>query len=345
MKKITALTLVLAMALALVLTGCNANDPGAGSTGANQPSTPSSSTQQPSGGSSASAADWPKQPVNVMCPASAGGGTDNLLRLMNEYFIKKTGQSFVISNVTGISGYEQTYQASPDGYNFIAGTTTIFTSKLDGTLDYDYEGYDMVSFCTTPYNFNCVAVRADSPYETINDLLDAAKANPSSVTGGITMSGQPYMMTLALQDALGYELYLADVGNAGERNAALLGGQVDWIMNNTSSCDPYVQSGDFRILAVCGDERYPMNPDVPTFKEMGIDFSFPAQPVVWLAPKGTPAEVCEAFNQILKEISEDPAFVSDAETKLNSLVSTVYSVEDSLEMAKEYKDSLAPYVK
>lgn len=159
------------------------------------------------------------------------------------------------------------------------------------------------------------------------------------------MSGQPYMMTLALQDALGYELYLADVGNAGERNAALLGGQVDWIMNNTSSCDPYVQSGDFRILAVCGDERYPMNPDVPTFKEMGIDFSFPAQPVVWLAPKGTPAEVCEAFNQILKEISEDPAFVSDAETKLNSLVSTVYSVEDSLEMAKEYKDSLAPYVK
>lgn len=343
MKKITALTL--AMALALVLTGCNANDPGAGSTGANQPSTPSSSTQQPSGGSSASAADWPKQPVNVMCPASAGGGTDNMLRLMNEYFIKKTGQSFVISNVTGISGYEQIHQASPDGYNFICGTTTIFTSKLDGTLDYDYEDYEMVSFATNPYNFNCVAVRSDSPYETINDLLDAAKANPSSVTGGITMSGQPYMSALALQDALGYELYLADVGNTGERNAALLGGQVDWVLNNTLAISPYVESGDFRMLAVFGEERYPMNPDVPTFKESGIDFTFPAQPIVWLAPKGTPAEVCEAFNQILTEIHADESFVNDFETKLKTIVNQTHSIEESVQLAQEYKETLTPYIK
>lgn len=339
MKKITALVLALSMSCTLLFAGCSANNPGS-----SQAAPPSNSAQ--SGGSGAvSATDWPKQPVNIMCPASAGGGTDNLLRLLNEYFVKKTGQSFVINNITGISGYEQIHQANPDGYNFIAGTTTIFTSKLDGTLDYDYEDYEMVSFNTTPYNFNCVAVRADSPYETINDLLDAAKADPSSVTGGITMSGQPYMMTLALQDTLGYELYLADVGNAGERNAALLGGQVDWIMNNTSSCDPYVQSGDFRILAVFGDERYPMNPDVPTFKEMGIDFSFPAQPVVWLAPKGTPTEVCQAFCQILDEISQDPDYINDVETKLNSLVSTIYSVEDSIELAKEYKEALAPYVK
>ena len=71
---------------------------------------------------------WPKQPVNVVCPAAAGGGTDNALRLQNEYFVKKTGQSFVIDNITGIAGYEKTYQANADGYNFICGTTTIFTS-------------------------------------------------------------------------------------------------------------------------------------------------------------------------------------------------------------------------
>ena len=88
-----------------------------------------------------------------------------------------------------------------------------------------------------------------------------------------------------------------------------------------------------------------MNPDVPTFKEMGIDFTFPAQPMVWLAPKGTPAEACEAFNQILTEISTDPEFISDFETKLNSVVNDTHSIEESIQLAQEYKDTLAPYVK
>ena len=288
---------------------------------------------------------WPQQPVNVICPAAAGGGTDNMLRLQNEYFVKKTGQSFVIDNITGISGYEKLYQANADGYNFICGTTTIFTSELDGTLKYDWDDYEMVMFCDSPYNFNCIAVQASSPYQTINDLLNACKENPNGVTGGITLTGQPLMIKEALEKALGYELYCTDVGNAGERNAALLGGHVDWILNNTSTCDPYVKSGDFRILAVCGDERYPMNPDVPTFKEMGIDFSFPAQPMVWLAPTGTPAEVCEAFNKILTEINNDENFKKDVEGKLNSLVSNSWSIADSKTRAQAYKDALAPYVK
>ena len=69
-----------------------------------------------------------------------------MLRVLNEYFTKKTGQPFVITNVSGVSGYEQTYQAVPDGYNFIAGTTTIFVSELDGTFDYDWDDYEMVLF-------------------------------------------------------------------------------------------------------------------------------------------------------------------------------------------------------
>ena len=289
--------------------------------------------------------NWPTQPVNVVCPAAAGGGTDNILRLMNEYFVKKTGQSFVIDNITGIAGYEKTYQANTDGYNFICGTTTIFTSELDGTLSYDWDDYELVSFWGSPYNGSCVAVRADSPYQTINELLDAAKADPSSVTGGITLTGQPLMIVQALQTALGYELYTTDVGNAGERNAALLGGHVDWILNNTSSCDPYVQSGDFRILAVCGEQRLPTNPDVPTFKDAGVDFAFPAQPMVWLAPKGTPKEVCEAFNKILREINDDENYKNDLLEKLKSLGYDIPDVEGSIKAGEEYKAALAPFVK
>ena len=290
-------------------------------------------------------AKWPAQPVNVVVTAAAGGGMDNVLRLMNEYFVKKTGQSFVIDNITGTAGYEKVHSANADSYNFLMGTTTIFTSKLDGSLSFDWADYDMVSFLDSPYNTSCIAVQASSPYQTLNDLLDAAKADPSSVTGGITLTGQPLMIVQALQDALGYELYTTDVGNAGERNAALLGGHVDWILNNTSSCDPYVQSGDFRILAVCGEERYPMNPDVPTIKECGVDFSFPSQPLVFLAPKGTPADVCEAFNSIISEIANDEAFLKDMQEKLNGLGYTTRNVADSVTAAQKYADTLAPYVK
>ena len=293
-----------------------------------------------------SAADkWPEQPVNVVVPASAGGGLDNMVRLLNEYFVKKTGKSIVVDNIPNLPGYEKTYQANPDGYNFLFGTTTIFTTELEGKLSYDWDDYEMVLFGDSPYNGTCIAVRADSPYQTINELLDAIKADPNALTGGTTLTGQPLYCELALENALGYELYTTDVGNANERNAALLGGHVDYIINNTTACAPYVQSGDFRYLVVFGAERIPTDPDVPTFKDAGIDFYFPAQPSVWLAPKGTSAEVCEAFNKILVEIYNDEAYLKDAEAKLNMLKMTVYSVEESKVKAQEYKDTLAPYVK
>ena len=325
MKKSTRIvSLLLAMVMLLCLAACGSND---------------------NNESKNDGAAWPKQPVNIVVPAAAGGGMDNIARLINEYFAKKTGQSFVIDNITGVSGYEKTHNANADGYNFIMGTTTIFTSKADGTLTYDWEDYAMVSFLDSPYNTSCIAVQASSPYKTLQDLLAACKADPASVTGGITLTGQPLMIVQALQNALGYELYTTDVGNASERNAALLGGHVDWILNNTSSCDPYVQSGDFRILAVCGEERYPMNPDVPTIKECGVDFSFPSQPMVFLAPKGTPAEVCEAFNKILTEICGSAEFEAAMKEKLKSTSYTTHDVADSAKTAKTYADTLAPYVK
>ena len=155
MKKILPLTLVLFVLFSVLLSGCGRTE---------EPSGSSSETSEPV------KYEWPTQPVNVMCPAAAGGGTDMMLRVLNEYFTKKTGQPFVITNVSGVSGYEQTYQAVPDGYNFIAGTTTIFVSELDGTFDYDWDDYEMVLFVEGNYS-TCIAVRADSPYQTINDLL------------------------------------------------------------------------------------------------------------------------------------------------------------------------------
>ncbi len=336
MKRYLAMLLSLVM-ICTALAGCGKKDePSASGSGGNTSASASTGSSEK--------IDWPTQPVNIMCPAAAGGGTDMTLRILNEYFTKLTGQPFVITNVTGISGYEQTYQANPDGYNFILGTTTIFTSKEDGTLDYDWSDYSMVGLYEGDYT-TVIAVQADSPYQTINDLLDAAKADPHSVTGGITLSGQPYMFAQALKDATGIDLYYVDVGNTSERNAALLGGQVDYIVTNVMSAQGYVDSGDFRFLAIDGEERYELCPDVPTFKEQGVDFCFYAQPMIWLAPAGTDPEVCKAFNEILNQIYTNPNLAEDFKTKLSTVAHALPSVEESTELAKEYAEAFCKYVK
>lgn len=347
MKKYLALILALVMACG-ILTACG--DPNAAA-GSKTPSAPAATetTPAPAASTESSAAPaaaeikWPTQPVNMMCPAAAGGGTDMILRMMNEYFMKLTGQSWVINNVKGVAGYEQVYQSNPDGYNFICGTTTILTSKDDGTFDYDWSGYEMVGFFEGDYT-TVIAVQADSPYQTINDLLDAAKANPQGVTGGITLSGQPYMFAQALNEAVGGYLYYVDTGNTSERNAALLGGQVDYIVTNIPSSKGYVESGDFRFLAIDGNERYELAPDVPTFKEQGVDFVFYAQPIIWLAPKGTDRAVCEKFNEILNQIYTDPNFAEDYKTKMNSISHELPSVDESVALAQEYSAAFSKYV-
>ena len=353
MKKIVSLVFSLAIVGSMLLAGCADPNAGASSSSSQAAAEPAAAeAAEPAAAEAAEPAaeaadstasvEWPTQPVNVICPAAAGGGTDMMLRVLNEYFTKKTGQPFVITNVTGISGYEQTYQANPDGYNFILGTTTIFTSKDDGTLSYDWKDYEMVAF--VPGNYSTViAVQADSPYQTINDLLEAAKDPANNVTGGITLSGQPYMFALALKDATGIDLYYVDTGNTSERNAALLGGQVDYIITNVMASQTYVDSGDFRFIAIDGEERYELAPDVPTFKEQGVDFCFVPQPMVWLAPKGTDAEVCKTFNAILQELYSDPDVVTEFREKLSNVLYDTPDVEGSIEMAQEFADAVVPY--
>ena len=113
MKKMFARMLALAMTCVVLLTGCGQN--------------PSSSVSGSGGNGSGvqSSGDWPKQPVNVICPASAGGGTDLILRTINEYFTRMTGQPFVVNNITGLTGYEMIHQGTTDGYDFIMGLSLI----------------------------------------------------------------------------------------------------------------------------------------------------------------------------------------------------------------------------
>ncbi|MBS7527595.1 tripartite tricarboxylate transporter substrate binding protein [Fusibacter paucivorans] len=302
MKKIFLIVLVVLTAMALMACGDTKQSEAPAAEPATQASTESTSTEQ----EPEEAFEWPTRPVNVTVTASAGGYTDIMIRKMGEAFQEATGQPFVITNVSGMSGYEAGRTAEPDGYNFSTASTSLLTYKPMGTLNFTWDAYEPVALLGMDDTMGIV-VNADSPYQTINELFDAIEANPDSIICGSSMTGFPYYWRLALQESLGFEIYSASIGDTAERNVSLIGNQVDCIITPYAAVKAYVESGDFKVLAIAAEERSIMCPDVPTMLECGYDFTFSSQFGCLMAPIGTPVEVLEACNEVFNQMFSDEA--------------------------------------
>ena len=305
MKKLFCLALALCMSISLSACG-QTGDSGSG---------------DPQGGS-----NWPTRPVNVTVAASAGGATDIIVRMYAEKFQEVTGQPLVVTNISGASAYVTAQTASPDGYNFGTMSTAFLTYKHQGMVDFTWdEGYELAAMLGTSGLLGFV-VPSDSPYETINDLVDAVKANPGGITVG-NGQGTPYYWQLAFQVATDTEFYTVHLGDTNELNVALLGDQVDVIVSRYTAVQPYLESGDFRMLCIGTEERSEMAPDIPTCLESGIDFTFSPEFVTLVAPKETPVEALEGMNQVIAEIHADEEFMEEIRA-MGQEVTQEYSLED-----------------
>lgn len=169
-------------------------------------------------------------------------------------------------------------------------------------------------------------VPSDSPYETINDLVDAAKANPGTITVG-NGQGTPYYWQLAFQKATNTDFYTVHLGDTNELNVALLGGQVDVVVSRYTAVKPYLESGDFRMLCIAAEERSESAPDIPTCLESSLDFTFSPEFVVFVAPKETPVEALEGMNKVMAEIHSDEEFMAEI-MALGQEVTQEYSIEE-----------------
>lgn len=287
------------------------------------------------------AADWPEQPINIVVPASAGGGTDIITRIFTKYITEETGQACVITNITGLSGYEQVRKQDPNGYNYMIAITGLLISKAQGQIDFGHEVFDGVHIMGSDSSTGII-VRNDSPYETLDDLFAAVEENPDNVTGGISKTGYPYLIMQSMKDALDLDIYTIDAGNTAERAVALLGGHVDFIVAPMAPVKGYLDSGDFRYLAVVADERNPGLPDVPTFLELGYDYSFVDQSLYLVAPEGTNREVLNKFNELLLKIQTNPEFLEEIERF--SMVLSDASPEEVDEQMDEAAEVFQKYI-
>lgn len=230
------------------------------------------------GGSSGGDGPWePQQDVRLIIHASPGGSSDLMARtaakiLTDEGIVE---QSVTPENREGGSGavaYTFLLGQASNPHYLAAISGTYIATPASGKADYNYADY--TNFAVVSEDASLLAVSADSAYQTLDDVIKAAKADPGGLRyGGTQTGGADSIVHYLLQEEAGIELSYVPFTGGGEVNAALLGGNVEVITGNPAELKSLVDGGRIRPLAVTTAERIE-GLDVPTFTEQGVDLVF-----------------------------------------------------------------------
>lgn len=253
-------------------------------------------------------AEYPDKPVTVVCPFAAGGGNDTIIRALVDCAKDKFPKGIAVENRTGSGGtvgmsYGQ--NAKPDGYTITNIAVELVTLPHAGTGGDVY--YDKWTPIMMP-NYSCsvITVRADSPYQTLDELLEASKTTELQA-GNSGVGAIWHLANVALEQAAGTKFTHVPFEGGSLMITSLLGGHLDFISCSYAEVYPHVASGEFRVLAALADERMPEAPDIPTAKELGYDVAIGA----WRGmgcPKDTPEEIVKYLEDAFMEAAESEKF-------------------------------------
>lgn len=258
-------------------------------------------------------AAYPDKPVNMIIAFTAGGSSDVQARIMQKYWNRYAPQPWVFIYKTGaggIIGFTEIANAKKDGYT-IGGLNTphIILQSLAQNAQFDpLTSYDYL--CQVVNDPQVIAVRKDSPYKSVEELLAAAKADPNKIKVGLSgqLSGH-HVMYLSFKEMFPESQFTSVVyKGAADQNAALLGGEIDFMFGNVN--DVTRSLDEMRVLAVAAEERSSLLPDVPTLKELGINFVSDIRRC-FAVPKGVDPEIVKTLRAIFKQICEDPEYIAD----------------------------------
>jgi tripartite-type tricarboxylate transporter receptor subunit TctC len=274
--------------------------------------------------SGTASAEYPEKPVTYVVPFGPGGESDISARFQQSYFKELTGQELVIQYKPGgggAVGWSQLNGMPGDGYT-IMGTNLphIILKPMQKDVGFTTDGLTNVYFFHfTP---DALVVTADSPLQTLDDYIQAAKAAPGAVTlaGSGTFSANDVAKARFDKLAGIVTTYIPFKGT-GAATTALLGKQVraSWGYTTVGAS----QGDQVRMLAVAMEERHPSFPDVPTFKELGFDIVGGAYRGI-AVPDSTPEETRQQLSDVLDAINKTPEFRQKMEEAGFALIDVPY---------------------
>ena len=263
--------------------------------------------------SSVAAADYPSEDVRLLVPYTAGGPTDIAARAVGAHLEGELGRPVVVENLPGASGataYVEMISAEPDGHTLsMTALPTAVLNYLSNDVGYTREDLAPVGVVTQVPSG--IVVPADSPYQDVESLFEAARQDPQAITVGTPGATNTHAAETRRITQL-YDIPLTVVpfeGNS-EVQTALLGGNVSaGFANLSQDLLPAIEAGDLRVLAVGTDERLDYV-DAPTLVEAGYpELTQSTTTFGVIAPAGTPEEVVATLEDALRSASEDPAVV------------------------------------
>ncbi len=283
-----------------------------------------------------SSEDFPSNNVQYIIPFGPGGESDISARLQQQYFKDITDQQLIIQYMDGgggAVGWSQLNGMDADGYTIMGTNLPHIILKPMGK-DPGFKTEDIKTFYFFHYSPDALIVQNDSPHQTLEDFITAAKQSP----GAITLSGSG---TQSANDIANKRLEsLADIKTTylpfkgtGAAVAALMGGQVQAEWGYTTVAANH--SDNVRMLAVASEERHPNFPDVPTFKELGYDMTGGAYRGM-AVPEDTPEEVTQKLSDIFGQINQNPEFREKMQDLGFVLIDAPYSEVDAF-MAEQQK--------
>ncbi|WP_194540379.1 Bug family tripartite tricarboxylate transporter substrate binding protein [Paenibacillus sp. JZ16] len=269
--------------------------------------------------SGSSTGDYPKKPFIVTAPSGAGGGWDKTARSLTKVLTetKLIEQTMTVENKPGGGGTvflaEYVAKDNEDPYKLFVSSPPILINNLkkEGNSPFGYK--DVTPLAQMTKDYGAIAVPANSKFTDLQSLIDAIKADPTSVTlaGGSAPGSMDHLISVLPAFKSGVDprtvKYLSYDGG-GEAIAALLGNNADAIGTDISSLGSYLKAGKIKILAVTSSERLGGDfADVPTLKELGLDAEF----TIWrgvFGPKGLTEEQLAFWDKTLKALSENEAW-------------------------------------
>jgi putative tricarboxylic transport membrane protein len=254
----------------------------------------------------AAAADtYPSRTVKLLCWTTAGAPLDVMMRQLGKQLAEIFGQSVVVENRAGGSGVAamaSLMNQPADGYNVLSTTSSMSFTMATGRIAFGPQNFTVLPAIQAEPS--AVAVRADSRFKTLRQLVEYLRDHPDKLTvGGFSAAGFHQFVFYRLQQEGKFKADWITFKGGQEAGLALLGGHIDVAVITPSSALAQIQNGDLRLLAISSAQRDEYFPDIPTFKEQGFD----VVETIWrgvMVKAGTPQAVIDVLTAAIEKVKQ-----------------------------------------